>query len=70
MDVWEILLYACGAFLALRTLVALMQQHRRYYLRKLAAEHQRELQQQAAQKQMGTKAKHSSNNEAPKQTAA
>lgn len=40
MDVWEIMLYAFGTFLALRVLVALMQQHRRYYLRKLAAEYQ------------------------------
>lgn len=41
MDVWEVILYGFGTFLALRVLIALMQQHRRNTLRQLAAEHQR-----------------------------
>lgn len=57
MDVWEIILYAFGAFLALRVLVALMQQHRRRFLHKLAAEHQRQLLQRSAAKKAEESAK-------------
>ena len=43
MDVWHIILYAFGAFVALRVLAQLMQRHRLATLRELAEERQARL---------------------------
>ena len=40
MDVWQFILYAVAAFLALRSLVSLMMHHKTAHRQKLLAEHQ------------------------------
>ena len=40
MDVWLLMLYAAAAFVALRSLVSLMVQHKAAHQFKLLAEHQ------------------------------
>ncbi len=51
MDVWFLLLYAGATFLALRSLAALMTQHRTHYRQQFMREHQRKAAQEAAQKE-------------------
>ena len=48
MDVWHLILYAVASFLALRSLISLMSQHRLQFRQQTALEHQ-ESAEQAAQ---------------------
>jgi len=41
MDVWHLALYAVASFLALRSLISLMTQHKRRYIQGLLAEESR-----------------------------
>ena len=57
MDVWQLVLYAVAAFLALRSLISLMTHHRRRFRRQLVLEYQQQLeQQQRAESQAEKKA--------------
>jgi len=72
MDVWQILLYGFGVFLALRILLTLMERHRLQHLQKLVEEHQKTVfEQRKAQKTAGSKpAKPSAENDDSSKTAA
>ncbi|MFQ5733727.1 MAG: hypothetical protein ACE5KM_17455, partial [Planctomycetaceae bacterium] len=57
MDVGLLILYGFGAFLALRLLAVLMQQHRAHYLQQLMAEHRLgQARRQREERQAATKA--------------